>query len=368
MNEKKNNRRRYVFLGVLAALALSVGIYRCADEAPEELQVRPADKGHVSQPAHASTVTDTDTAYAAVRHLPASLPVSYRHSFIRKGKSLVADVAVGSPQNTGIDTATTVSIVPADTEPAPRKDWHAVRPQTEPLPSSASDEAAPSLLPCRFPKTHRFRIGLFAGAGYSRVTGLGGIVEDYDMRPTYTIVEKGGFAPQAGLTATWQFGRVGAELSAGYMRLASKMTEEKHPQAVTETTRFHDDFITSQLLVRVYAFPMFYMGAGMSAAVPSGKRNIDFSTDRTGQVYRQQAELTRDHLRETLKTRVLFSPTLKLGYANPDNGLEVGLSYGYGINDLLQTRPNDYGYRERKNNVHHFSLTIGYSIPLDKKQ
>ena len=373
MKEKNNNRRRYVLLGVLAALALAVGIDRCADEAPDGLQGQSAEEGHVSRPVHADIITDADTASDDCRHIQASLPVSDNHTHIRdrhKVKCAIAYSAAGSSLDTGSNPvqASPAEGTPSGTVSVPPYDSHAGRPQPSGPPAEAAWEPAPTSCNSRFPKTHRFRLGLSAGAGYSRITGLGSIVEDYDTRPTYTIEEKGGFAPQVSLFGTWQYGRAGAELGAGYMRLSGSMTEHKQPQAVTETTRFHSDFIAAQLLFRVYTFPRFYMGAGMSAAIPFGKRNVDFSTDRTGQVYRQQAELTQDHLRETLKTRILFSPTLKLGYADPGNGLEVGLSYGFGISDLLHTRPNDYGYRERRNNVHHLSLTIGYSIPLDKKQ
>ena len=182
----------------------------------------------------------------------------------------------------------------------------------------------------------------------------------------FTMEERGGVVPRIGIFGTWQYRRLGAELGMDYMRFSSKITEHKLPQDVTETTKFHYDFFTPQLMFRFYAFPKFYMGAGISAAIPFGSRHIDFSNDRNGQVYRQQAERTQDHLRETLKARVLFMPTLKLGYVDPRSGLEAGVEYGFGLNDLLRTRPNDYSYQERMNNVQYFNLTIGYSLPLHR--
>ena len=178
--------------------------------------------------------------------------------------------------------------------------------------------------------------------------------------------ERGSINPRIGIFGTWQYRRLGAELGIDYIRILSKLTERKIPDNVTETTRFHYNFIAPQVLFRFYAFPKFYMGGGISAAIPFGSRNIDFTNDRIGEVYRQQAERTQDHLRESVKARVAFVPAIKIGYVDIKNGLEAGLEYGFGFNDMLRTCANDYGYQERTNNLQTVSLTIGYSLPLGK--
>ena len=224
----------------------------------------------------------------------------------------------------------------------------------------------PSMRIYPFSHHHLFRIGLRAGVGYSSISGLSSIIENYDIRPTFTMSERGGINPRIGAFGTWQYRRLGAELGIDYTRILSKLTEYKKPENITETTRFHYNFITPQVLLRFYAFPKFYMGAGISAAIPFGSRNIDFTNDRIGEVYRQQAERTQDHLRESVKARVAFIPTIKIGYVDVKNGLEAGLEYGFGFNDILRTSANDYGYQERMNNLQTVSLTIGYSLPLGK--
>ena len=223
-----------------------------------------------------------------------------------------------------------------------------------------------SLITYSFPHYHLFRIGLRAGVGYSSISGLSSIIENYDIRPTFTMSERGGVNPRIGVFGTWQYCRLGAELGIDYTRILSKLTEHKIPENVTETTRFHYNFITPQVLLRFYAFPKFYMGVGISAAIPFGSRNIDFTNDRIGEVYRQQTERTQDHLRESVKARVVFIPTIKIGYVDIKNGLEAGLEYGFGFNDMLRTSANDYGYQERMNNLQTVSLTIGYSLPIGK--
>ena len=217
-----------------------------------------------------------------------------------------------------------------------------------------------------FPYKHLFRVGLRTGTGYSKITGLSSIIENYDIRPTFTMSERGGMNPRIGIFGTWQYRRLGAELGIDYTRILSKLTEHKIPENVTETTRFHYNFITPQILLRFYVFPKFYMGAGINAAIPFGSRNIDFTNDRIREVYRQQAERTQDHLRESVKARVAFIPTIKIGYVDIKNGLEAGLEYGFGFNDMLRTSANDYGYQERMNNLQTVSLTIGYSLPIGK--
>ncbi len=235
-------------------------------------------------------------------------------------------------------------------------------------PSTVQDNhnEIPSMRTYSFSHHHLFRIGLRAGVGYSSISGLSSIIENYDIRPTFTMSERGGISPRIGVFGTWQYRRLGAELGIDYTRILSKLTEHKKPENVTETTRFHYNFITPQVLLRFYVFPKFYMGAGISAAIPFGSRNIDFTNDRVGEVYRQQAERTQDHLRESVKARVAFIPTIKIGYVDVKNGLEAGLEYGFGFNDMLRTSANDYGYQERMNNLQTVSLTIGYSLPLGK--
>ena len=217
-----------------------------------------------------------------------------------------------------------------------------------------------------YPYKHLFRIGLRTGIGYSKITELSSIIENHDVRPAFTMSERGSINPRIGIFGTWQYRRLGAELGIDYIRVLSKLTEYKKPENITETTRFHYNFIAPQVLFRFYAFPKFYMGAGISAAIPFGSRNIDFTNDRIGEVYRQQAERTQDHLRESVKARVAFVPAIKIGYVDIKNGLEAGLEYGFGFNDMLRTCANDYGYQERTNNLQTVSLTIGYSLPLGK--
>ena len=256
-----------------------------------------------------------------------------------------------------------------DNEPTNQKTGeHVLANSMTSQPSTVQDNhnEIPSMRTYSFSHHHLFRIGLRAGVGYSSISGLSSIIENYDIRPTFTMSERGGINPRIGIFGTWQYRRLGAELNIDYTRISSKLTEHKIPENVTETTRFHYNFITPQVLLRFYAFPKFYMGAGISAAIPFGSRNIDFTNDRIGEVYRQQAERTQDHLRESVKARVAFIPTIKIGYVDVKNGLEAGLEYGFGFNDMLRTSANDYGYQERMNNLQTVSLTIGYSLPLGK--
>ena len=368
MKDKGNRRKRYILLGIFAALALALGIERCADEEPEQLRQQAGESGNSGHRSRTDTLHKPALAASGslYTHQTTAGPCS-RHG--RKNAfAAVKDTVCSSSLEIKNATDVDSTVIPTEAPQVAGPDDITGQPQTEP-PSSTTvqEETLPTSKYARFPHAHLFRLGIHAGAGYSKTTGLVSIIEGHDVRPTFTMEESGGIVPQIGIFGTWQYGRFGAEAGIDYTRAASKVTEYKQPQAVTETTRFHNDFITPRLLFRFYVLPMFYMGAGFSAAIPFGSRNIDFVSDRDGQAWQQQAGRTQEHLRETLESRVLFSPTIKFGYANSKTGLEAGLEYGFGINDLLHTRPNDYGYRERKNNVHRISLTLGYSIPLNNK-
>ena len=379
MKDKSNRKKRYILAGIFLGIAALLGIERCVNDEPESeqsieqktadkvpsLSTTPPvsfslDKTNVQKDSGRSdcvynkleNVSRNVTRINARRNKKSSMPRE-----ITNGKHSSSEQAILSPSlSTGVSSVNdkTGEYVLDNSM------------NSQPSIVQENPKETPSMRTYSFPHHHLFRIGLRAGVGYSSISGLSSIIENYDIRPTFTMNERGGVNPRIGVFGTWQYRRLGAELSIDYTRLSSKLTEYKKPENITETTRFHYNFITPQILLRFYAFPKFYMGAGISAAIPFGSRNIDFTNDRIGEVYRQQAERTQDHLRESVKARVTFIPTIKIGYVDIKNGLEAGLEYGFGFNDVLRTSANDYGYQERMNNLQTVSLTIGYSLPLGK--
>ena len=370
MKDKSNRKKRYILAGIFLGIATLFGIERCVNDEPESeqrIEQKTADKApsQSSTPQVSSSLDRTDVqkdsgrsycVYNKLGNVPRNVTsINTRRikksSMTRKTASIKHETK--GPDNESTNQKTGEHVLDSSMNSQPTI--------VEEIPKET-----PSMRTYSFPHHHVFRIGLRAGVGYSIITGLSSIIENYDIRPTFTMSERGGISPRIGVFGTWQYRRLGAELNIDYTRLSSKLTEYKKPENVTETTRFHYNFITPQVLLRFYAFPKFYMGAGISAAIPFGSRNIDFTNDRIGEVYRQQAERTQDHLRESVKARVAFIPTIKIGYVDVKNGLEAGLEYGFGFNDILRTSANDYGYQERMNNLQTVSLTIGYSLPLGK--
>ena len=370
MKDKSNKKKRYILAGIFLGIATLFGIERCVNDEPESeqrIEQKTADKApsQSSTPQVSSSLDRTDVQKDSGR----SYCVCNKLGNVPRN---VTSINTGRIKKSSM-TRKTASIKhetkEPDNEPTNQKTGEYVLDNSmnsQPSIVQENPKETPYMRTYSFPHHHLFRIGLRAGVGYSSISGLSSIIENYDMRPTFTMNERGGVNPRIGVFGTWQYRRLGAELSIDYTRLSSKLTEYKKPENITETTRFHYNFITPQILLRFYAFPNFYMGTGISAAIPFGSRNIDFTNDRIGEVYRQQAERTQDHLRESVKARVAFIPTIKIGYVDVKNGLEAGLEYGFGFNDILRTSANDYGYQERMNNLQTVSLTIGYSLPLGK--
>lgn len=370
MKDKSNRKKRYILAGIFLGIATLFGIERCVNDEPESeqrIEQKTADKApsQSSTPQVSSSLDRTDVQKDSGR----SYCVCNKLGNVPRN---VTSINTGRIKKSSM-TRKTASIKhetkEPDNEPTNQKTGEYVLDNSmnsQPSIVQENPKETPYMRTYSFPHHHLFRIGLRAGVGYSSISGLSSIIENYDIRPTFTMNERGGVNPRIGVFGTWQYRRLGAELSIDYTRLSSKLTEYKKPENITETTRFHYNFITPQILLRFYAFPNFYMGTGISAAIPFGSRNIDFTNDRIGEVYRQQAERTQDHLRESVKARVAFIPTIKIGYVDVKNGLEAGLEYGFGFNDILRTSANDYGYQERMNNLQTVSLTIGYSLPLGK--
>lgn len=398
MKDKSNRKKRYILAGIFLGIAALLGIERCVNDEPESeqrIEQKTADKApSQSSTPHVSSSLDrinvqkdsgrSDCVYNKLGNVPRN--VTSINARRNKKSSMPREITNGkhsSSEQPILSPSLSTDVLPVNDKTASIK-HETKEPDNEPTNQKTSEHVldnsmnsqptivqenrkeTPSMRIYPFPHHHLFRIGLRAGVGCSNITGLSSIIENYDIRPTFTMSERGGVNPRIGIFGTWQYRRLGAELGIDYTRILSKLTEHKIPENVTETTRFHYNFITPQVLLRFYAFPKFYMGAGISAAIPFGSRNIDFTNDRIGEVYRQQAERTQDHLRESVKARVVFIPTIKIGYVDIKNGLEAGLEYGFGFNDMLRTSANDYGYQERMNNLQTVSLTIGYSLPLGK--
>lgn len=370
MKDKSNRKKRYILAGIFLGIATLFGIERCVNDEPESeqrIEQKTADKApsQSSTPQVSSSLDRTDVQKDSGR----SYCVCNKLGNVPRNVTSINTRRIKKSSMTRKTASIKHETKEPDNEPTNQKTGEHVLDNSmnsQPTIVEEIPKETPSMRTYFFPHHHLFRIGLRAGVGYSIITGLSSIIENYDIRPTFTMSERGGVNPRIGVFGTWQYRRLGAELSIDYTRLSSKLTEYKKPENITETTRFHYNFITPQILLRFYAFPKFYMGAGISAAIPFGSRNIDFTNDRIGEVYRQQAERTQDHLRESVKARVAFIPTIKIGYVDVKNGLEAGLEYGFGFNDILRTSANDYGYQERMNNLQTVSLTIGYSLPLGK--
>ena len=370
MKDKSNRKKRYILAGIFLGIATLFGIERCVNDEPESeqrIEQKTADKApsQSSTPQVSSSLDRTDVQKDSGR----SDCVYNKLGNVFRNVTSINTRRIKKSSMTRKTASIKHETKEPDNEPTNQKTGEHVLDNSmngQPTIVEEIPKETPSMRTYSFPHHHLFRIGLRAGVGYSIITGLSSIIENYDIRPTFTMNERGGVNPRIGVFGTWQYRRLGAELSIDYTRLSSKLTEYKKPENITETTRFHYNFITPQILLRFYAFPKFYMGAGISAAIPFGSRNIDFTNDRIGEVYRQQAERTQDHLRESVKARVAFIPTIKIGYVDIKNGLEAGLEYGFGFNDVLRTSANDYGYQERMNNLQTVSLTIGYSLPLGK--
>ena len=398
MKDKRNRKKRYILAGIFLGIAALLGIERCVNDEPEpEQRIEQKTAGKASSPSttpcDSSSLDKTnmqensgrsDCVYNKLGNVPRNVTsINTRRIKMSSMKRETTNGKHSSSEQTILSQSLSTDALPVNDKTASIK-HETKEPGNEPTnqktgeyildnsmnsqPSTVQDNhnEIPSMRTYSFSHHHLFRIGLRAGVGYSCISGLSSIIENYDIRPTFTMSERGGINPRIGVFGTWQYRRLGAELGIDYTRILSKLTERKIPENVTETTRFHYNFITPQVLLRFYAFPKFYMGAGISAAIPFGSRNIDFTNDRVGEVYRQQAERTQDHLRESVKARVAFIPTIKIGYVDVKNGLEAGLEYGFGFNDMLRTSANDYGYQERMNNLQTVSLTIGYSLPIGK--
>lgn len=372
--QRKQNKKRTVLAAcALAVIASSLCIRQCKNTPEDEtapISAKSSSKATGQKTDHINNITDiTDTTPAIPAIASLKIKGSKAHGSINKSSArhikseshyIIHDRV---NENTALSSETN-TVKSFDDGSCQSKDSSVIQNLSQNPSSAAQTLSADNNI--SFPHRHLFRLGIRFGGAYSRITRLGNIVESYDTRPMFSMDESGCFSPTAGLFITWQYRRIGAELGADYLRLSGRIKEYRMREDITEKTTFHYNYIAPQLMFRFYAYPKFYISAGARAAIPFGSRHIDYANDRTGEVYRQQSWLTQYHLRDAVKSHVVFMPSLSIGYTDAKSGLEASLEYSFGATDILRTEPNDYGYSEISNNAHWLGLTIGYSIPLNK--
>ncbi len=343
--KKDNRRKRAAITAILLLLALLIGLDRCTDK--EEPK------------------TDTGTGATAVttKKQKDNEPHKPQPSQLRQ-----------KPKRTRRQKVTETPVINQEPAmPQPEEELIAVMPAEEPVniqPEPKKEEQKPveAEEPAEVfaPSKHQFAIGVRAGVGYSSITSLGGMTESYNVRPQFTLKEKGSIVFRGGIFGTWRYGMIGAELGLDYLRLSGSTEKNTAAINLTEKMSVGCDALAPQLMFRFYPYDGFYMSAGAMAVLPF-HTSVSYETSRTGTIYRQQDELAAKHLRETVSSNVQFAPALKIGYSDKKTGLEAAIEYDYGATDLLHTKKNEYGYTERCNNSHYIGVSIGYTIDLNKK-
>ena len=348
MGNATSNTRRNVIRGIVALIIILI-ILLCLRLCKHDKEEVPTPQ----PPPSASTPQDTTTVF----------PKTWQKVSKPKRKRKVIAASVLQP-------AKEVAVQEKKKTPQEQPKQQAI---IEPEPDDIVIDTAETI---REPKPKRVfshkhyyqtRIGIRVGVGYSVIGNLGALVEDGAIRPRYTMEESGALVPSIGVFALWRHDRLGVELAADYTWLSSTLKEHRQIGNIDEKTIFRYHVIMPQVAARLYLLSDLYMGVGVGMSIPLNPGGIDFSSNRTA-MFASVDELTREHLRETLRARLHVMPLLKIGYSSFKNGIEASLQYGYGFMDLIKTNENPYGYHKATNNSHLLLLTVGYTIPLTKQK
>lgn len=281
-----------------------------------------------------------------------------QHASYLADNTVPQPVSADYPEQTRLQADTPIT----DTAVAPNPPENSQRltPPTE-LPKESQ---ATSSLATSNPR-HQWRWGFRVAGGYARIERLGGIIEDFTMRPQHSLTERGGLGLRVGGFVAWQYGRWGIDLGGDLLWMRSTLEDYSYLDNSLSTSAFHQTYITPYVLARYRIWDGLYMGAGTYLGIPISLVDTDYKTNR-GSTFATANELTRLHLRESIQGKLHLMPTLRLGYVLPSKGLDIALEYSFAATDLLRTRANPYGYHEIRNNGHLFQVSLTYSFPLNK--
>lgn len=250
MRDKSNRKKRYILAGIFLGIATLFGIERCVNDEPESVQrieQKTADKApsqsstpHVSSLDKTNVQKDSGRSYCVYNKLGnVSRNVTSINTRRIKKSSRTRKTANGkhsSSEQPILSPSLSTDVSSVNDKIAIRK-HEMSEPENEPtnlktgehiLDNSMNSQPTiveeipkdtSSLITYSFPHHHLFRIGLRAGVGCSIITGLSSIIENYDIRPTFTMSERGGISPRIGVFGTWQYRRLGAELNIDYTRI-----------------------------------------------------------------------------------------------------------------------------------------------------
>lgn len=213
--------------------------------------------------------------------------------------------------------------------------------------------------------------GLFGGAIYSSMSNLPDVIVPKGVYEGYSLKEKSKFGGAGGFFTNWKYPLVNAgfQLEAFYTGQGTDLNY-KDVNGLKYKMTFDYSYISVGMHFKYYLLERIYFGLGPYVGFNISSDKIEYTSNAQEMfgdagVYFEPDENVQKVLQQSLTGRNYFYGLLCAGYEFKSN-FSVNARYTMGITDALTTEENGHRFRENKNNVNGFSLTIGYAFYFDK--
>ena len=213
--------------------------------------------------------------------------------------------------------------------------------------------------------------GLKAGLSWNSLSGLSGVFVHETYYSNYQFTDKTYFAPSASLFYNYHKYKsyLGVEVGVNYHQLCGSTTYDDIND-LTYTVKLQYHYIGAEAYFKVYPWQGLYIGIGGFAGFNLSPDGLTYTSNQEEpqyfEVYREDTATTWACMKEKVSGKADLGAGAVLGYEFP-MGLCVGMSYGYSLGDLIETKTNTYNWEENANHAHRIALMVGWAFGTKRR-
>ena len=213
--------------------------------------------------------------------------------------------------------------------------------------------------------------GLKAGASWNNLSNLSKILVNEDYYSNYQFKDKTYFSPTASLFYNYHKYKsyLGVEVGINYHQLCGSTTYDDIND-LTYTVKLQYHYIGAEAYFKVYPWQGLYIGIGGFAGFNLSPDGLTYTSNQDDpqyfEVYREDAATTWACMKNKISGKADLGVGAVLGYEFP-MGICVGMSYGYSLGDLIETKTNIYNWEENPNHAHRIALMVGWAFGTKRR-
>lgn len=212
--------------------------------------------------------------------------------------------------------------------------------------------------------------GAMVGANYSKMGGIGEALIPTGVYEGYEVKEKANVGVNVGLFFNWKYPY--EKISIQPELYYSKQTTDFEYRDIKDfnyNVSFSYDNLNAGFLFKYYFTDRLYIGAGPYFTFNLDKDALTYSSNgedlaKESGAYFEPDVVVQRSLKQAFEGKDYFHAVFALGYEF-ENRFNIGVRYGLGLSDALETESNGFRFKNTDNKVNTISIHIGYRFEFD---